>query len=343
MRTRAIVAVTVFVLVLSSANPAPSAPASGPPAPSCVEQRVSVATLPGGPSNHSMVGTLCGAGGARGRTVQLLVHGWMQNHLYWDFPYQPEHYSYVRAATAAGYATFNFDRLGAGASSYPPAAEVHVPSAAFVLHQIVQALRSGAIGGVAFERVVLVSHALGAIIAETEAGTYHDVDAVVATSFVHTDDAILIAYFTARETEPAQNDPRLRDRPAGYITTAPGAVSRHFHYAPNSDPYVLAIMEANRDTASVLELPSVASYPVTTASVDVPVLLVVGQEDRFVCGPGLPCDSDATVAAREQPFMPHAQLEAHVMPRTGHNLPQHLNAQDFFRLVIDFTDRVSGR
>jgi hypothetical protein len=41
-------------------------------------------------------------------------------------------------------------------------------------------------------------------------------------------------------------------------------------------------------------------------------------------------------------LLPHAKLEAHVIPRTGHNLTKHLNAQDFFRLVIDFTDRVLG-
>lgn len=35
--------------------------------------------------------------------MQLLVHGSTYNHLYWDFPYQNTYYSYVRAATRAGY------------------------------------------------------------------------------------------------------------------------------------------------------------------------------------------------------------------------------------------------
>lgn len=38
--------------------------------------------------------------------MQLLVHGATYNHLYWDFPHGPGYYSYVDAATAAGYATF---------------------------------------------------------------------------------------------------------------------------------------------------------------------------------------------------------------------------------------------
>jgi hypothetical protein len=37
-------------------------------------------------------------------TVQLLVHGASYDHLYWNFPYGGGYYSYVDAATAAGYA-----------------------------------------------------------------------------------------------------------------------------------------------------------------------------------------------------------------------------------------------
>jgi hypothetical protein len=58
--------------------------------------------------------------------------------LYWDFPYQPSTYPYVRAATAAGYATFNFDRIGIGNSDHPPAADVTISSNALVVHEIVQ-------------------------------------------------------------------------------------------------------------------------------------------------------------------------------------------------------------
>jgi hypothetical protein len=70
-----------------------------------------------GPADQTMWGQLCYPGTARPKTVQLLVHGAFYNHPYWDFPVGNGYYSYVDAALAAGYATFNVDRVGAGQSS----------------------------------------------------------------------------------------------------------------------------------------------------------------------------------------------------------------------------------
>jgi hypothetical protein len=39
--------------------------------------------------------------------------------VYWDFPYQSEKYSFVQAAVAEDYATFNYHRMGIGASDHP--------------------------------------------------------------------------------------------------------------------------------------------------------------------------------------------------------------------------------
>src|SRR5262249_18720030 len=85
----------------------------------CTGHQVPVGMTDGGPLNLSMFGQLCYSGTQAPDTVQLLVHGATYNHLYWDFPYQRAHYSYVHFATAAGYATFSVDRIGAGQSSHP--------------------------------------------------------------------------------------------------------------------------------------------------------------------------------------------------------------------------------
>jgi hypothetical protein len=69
-----------------------------------------------------------------GKTVQLLLHGSTYARYYWDFPYQTAHYSYVRAATNRGYATFNLDRIGNGASDHPDGNLVDINSNAFVVH-----------------------------------------------------------------------------------------------------------------------------------------------------------------------------------------------------------------
>jgi hypothetical protein len=55
--------------------------------------------------------------------------------------------TYVRAVTAAGFATLPIDRLGTGASSHPPVADVTATSGSFALHQVIQQLRAGRAGG----------------------------------------------------------------------------------------------------------------------------------------------------------------------------------------------------
>src|ERR1700759_686911 len=83
---------------------------------------------------YHVYGELCARGGLAHKTIQVALHGATYGHLYWDFPYQPEVYSYVRWATASGYAVLNIDRIGIGRSDHPPADQVTVESNAYVVH-----------------------------------------------------------------------------------------------------------------------------------------------------------------------------------------------------------------
>ena len=78
-------------------------------------------------------------------------------------PYGNGYYSYVDAATAAGYATFDIDRIGAGNSSHPPSAASTLTAGAVALHDAVTALRSGAVDGHAFRHVIAVGHSIGSV------------------------------------------------------------------------------------------------------------------------------------------------------------------------------------
>jgi hypothetical protein len=51
--------------------------------------------------------------------LQILVHGATYDHRYWDWPLDPEQYSYVEWATERGYATLAIDRVGCGAGQLP--------------------------------------------------------------------------------------------------------------------------------------------------------------------------------------------------------------------------------
>jgi pimeloyl-ACP methyl ester carboxylesterase len=298
------------------------------------------------------------------RTVQVLVSGTAYGKEYWDFPYQPDTYSYVRAANAAGFTTFNFDRLGIGRSSHPVSPQVTIPSNADSIHQAIQRLRSGAVDGVRYERVVLVGHSLGSLITWYEAAQFHDVDAVVSSGILHTFDRQAVARFAAT-LYPAAFDPRFAGRISdpGYLTTLPGTRAQSLYYLPNADPQVIEIDERSKQTATAFEARDVFEqetpgtlgalrdplcaapaavcegsaafwYGVTTR-IAVPVLTVIGQYDNLLCGAGRPnrCADVAKLRQDEsQYFRGSAQrcLALLEVPDTGHDLNLHRSAQGWF-------------
>src|SRR5260370_26707114 len=136
------------------------------------EVYVDVALDPGRPQDrsHRIYGKLCSPAQGPSSTIQLLIHGATYGSIYWDFPSQPQTYSYVDAMARAGYSTFTYDRIGAGRSSYPSSKEITIPSDAFVVHQLVQDLLAGRIGHTQhkFARVVLVGHPVSTINAAVE-------------------------------------------------------------------------------------------------------------------------------------------------------------------------------
>jgi pimeloyl-ACP methyl ester carboxylesterase len=149
--TRLVAALAVAVPLLGPATPAFAT------APHCISTVVPV-SAPGVPDAR-IYGELCLPPGPPPSTVQLLVHSTWYNLRSWDTP-QSE-YSYVRSALAAGYATFNLDRLGTGRSTKPAAHLVTIDAVADTINQVVLGLRSGAVGGNAFSRVVWVGSSFG--------------------------------------------------------------------------------------------------------------------------------------------------------------------------------------
>ena len=184
VRIAKFLAVTAGVAVLA-AVPATGAHAAALPAPTCSDDSLPVRIADPGPADQTLWGQLCYRGAREPGTVQLLVHGATYNHLYWNFPYGNGYYSYVDAATAAGYATFDIDRIGAGNSSHPPSAGLDLTAGAVALHDAVTALRSGAVDGHAFRHVIAVGHSIGSVEIWLEAARYHDVDAVIVTGALH--------------------------------------------------------------------------------------------------------------------------------------------------------------
>src|SRR5262249_21769631 len=125
--------------------------------------------------------------------LQILVHGSCSSHWYWDFPFEPDRYSYVWWSHRSGLPPLNLDRPGAGASAETRGIETTIEAQAAALHSLVGEIGRGALG-TSFDSIVLVGHSLGSIVCGYEAATYDDVDRVVLTgvtgtaSRVHDDD-----------------------------------------------------------------------------------------------------------------------------------------------------------
>jgi pimeloyl-ACP methyl ester carboxylesterase len=297
------------------------------------------------PTPRNLVAWLCYQGTAQGRTIQLLVHGLTYDHTYWDFPYQPQTHAYVRAATAAGYATLAIDRIGAGQSDRPGnPAVLTTGAAAYVLHQIVQSLRGGAIGGVAFTKVITVGHSFGSQVVASEAAEFGDVDGVVLTGALHIPSAAALTNVIPT-LYPAHLDAKFigTGLPLGYLTTLPGTRGASFYHLPAANPGVVATDEQLKQTAAEGELATIANGALNTGNIQVPVLLAIGRHDLLFCDAIAPCTDSQTVLARESSYYTaQACLEAYVLPDAGHSINLHPNAPDWFAAAKTWADRRIG-
>jgi len=307
----------------------------------CEDVSFSVA-IPGPlPGPYRIVGELCRPAQMKRGPLQLLVHGATYNHLYWDFPFDPDHYSYVRHANQAGFATLAIDRLGAGASDHPPGALVTVHASADTVHQIVASLRSGSTldsagNPIQFDEIVLVGHSFGSNISWTEAGTYGDVDGLILSGISHLTNPPGAAA-TQADSYPAQLDPLFANAglPDGYFTTLPGTRGSLFFHLPDADPRVIAEDEATKDVVSLgLFIDQFTTYGLTR-NIHVPVLNVDGDFDTLSCN--LPsCTASGSLDDEGSYYPPDAQYELVIVPGAGHSINLHRDAPFWFGAARDW-------
>jgi pimeloyl-ACP methyl ester carboxylesterase len=321
--------------------------ASAQPPVRCARLTFMVAQAPGQPAENQMAAWLCARGSIQHKTIQVLIHGATYDHHYWDFPFQPERYSYVSHMTAAGYAVLNLDRIGHGESTRPPSGlDVTLHTAAFNIHQVVQQLRSGTMrvpgfGPVRAERVQLVGFSLGSFISTIEASTYQDVDAVILSAYSHTVGPGGQASFLL--SAPAAFDPKFAplNLSLDYLVAVPGAKEQILYYTPNADPAVIALDEELRQTITLGETLDIFPSLPASIGVRVPTLLVVGNFDSIACAES-DCTATNTLASEPQHYPPEACLEMHIVPEAGHSLNLHLNAQTWFAIAREWSDRRVG-
>jgi len=309
----------------------------------CKEYRIPVKLNPDGWFNYDIVGELCWRGELAGKTLLLLNSGLGYGPVYWDFPYQSETYSFVQAAVAKEYATFNYHRMGIGASDHPIGLLINADVHAYIGHQIIGSLKAET----DFSAVVTIGHSFGSAISVALAYNYpDDVDGVIVTGFIHN---VNPAYTDeSRETaQIAAIDPHFAGSifDLTYFTSAPESRSRTFYVSANSDSNVHTIDEANKQTLTLGEILSVRTYyGPQSKSIAVPVLVLIGDNDFIGCGGELDCHDHAAVVANEKEAYsdPATCVETYVLKDTGHNLNLHSDAPSNFTRMLDWMDRRIG-
>ncbi|MEZ5565202.1 MAG: alpha/beta fold hydrolase [Gammaproteobacteria bacterium] len=288
---------------------------------------------------YNVVGELCALGVSRGKTLQILLSGSGYGPVYWDFPYEPDTYSYNRAALRAGYATFNFYRLGMGESDRPLGLLLNVDNQAYVLEQVVDTLRHEH----GFGKVVMVAHSFGSVIAIAHGLTWPaSVDGIVLTGFAHnTNPGFVTAMRTGVDIAAIKGPFAGHIIDPTYMISKPGTRHQLFYNEANTDPTVIEVDEMNRQTTALGEVLSSAKYfgPQSKA-LTANVLQILGEDDFVVCGGALDChDHDRTIA-HEQAFFPAAaSYEMVMLEHTGHDAALHRDAPTTTALILDWIAR----
>ena len=256
--------------------------------------------------------------------VTLYLHGLGYGQFFWNFTAVPGYDFATLQAANGGHASVVIDRLGYDSSGHPVGTNDCVGSQATVAHQIVQALRSGHYTVAdqparAFHRVAVAGHSLGGLIAEVEAATFHDVDALAVVNFSDALPSPTAALTFAQTTltcllggMPAE----AGGGPGGYAPFGATAADFNAIMFYNADPAVVAATDAlrNRDPCGdTMSVPAaLVNNVLTIPSVTVPVLLLLGQNDALFTPPA------ANFGRLE--YLGSHDVTQTVLPGTGHAL-----------------------
>ena len=317
----------------------------------CTSLSIPVKLEEGANEDHYIRGQLCWKGELSSKSTQVLLHGAGYGPIYWDFPYKPEIYSYVKAALDRDYAVFNFARLGVEKSTIPPAEELTIERDAFVVHQIIGALREfGEQLRQPLGHMMTVGHSMGSVVAMAHAIQYpDDIDGLILTGFIHHVNADYVRGNIAMQVQ-AEDDPRFNGRElgSGYISST--AASRLKFYEPrHAEQAVIDLDYQTREPVSLTEIFGIQKYYSEGAELLIqPTLQVIGDRDYIGCGTSLDnvvldCSDHGTLITREkQRFSPQTCLETVVIPEAGHVLNLQLQASYMYQIIFDWIERRLG-
>ncbi|KAJ5087795.1 catalytic protein [Penicillium angulare] len=279
------------------------------------------------------------------KTVQVLTHGITADNTYWDIS---PGYSYIDAATDAGYATLSYDQLGVGNSDHPdPIQVVQAASQVAVTHALVQLLRNAKVGGYHFQNIVGVGHSAGSILTQAVTAQYpRDLDAVILTGLVTNSYYLAITQASLNMVNAnSQVSGQFRDLPAGYLTpqTEVG-IQFAFYRWPNYDTAAFSRQVAHKSTNSIGVELTLGGLLGPASSFAGPVDVVLGANDLVSCGGNCTHPQNQAAAFLSTSY-PNASpgSQTFIAAGAGHAIAAHKSAGDSFAHMIDFlqTNQIS--
>ncbi|HUC89813.1 MAG TPA: alpha/beta hydrolase [Patescibacteria group bacterium] len=327
---------TVTALGLSMAAPAEACS----PEPNCRDFVMPVAMAQGAPKDQRIDVTYCqpqlhGQGGRSSKHRKVIVDtpGAGYNKTYYDWPQDPNKYSYTRAALKDGISVVNYTPVGrvggkstdpsvgrvGGKSTHPESTSVTIQSDAFVLSQLIDLVHKWG-----YDDVTSMGHSQGSGVALRNAATNHNVQRLILTGYLNTarNPQVLANNYSANLDPSFQNlalDP-------GYLTSKPGLRSEF--YSEAADPEVIKYDDKTRDVISATAL---GGYAVDQAAspanslargVDVPVLFVTGEDDIIFCqDPRYACSDRRAILNLERTYFVNSpNIDYDSVAHTGHDL-----------------------
>jgi pimeloyl-ACP methyl ester carboxylesterase len=255
------------------------------------------------------------------RGVTVYLHGRGFGEFLWNFTSVPSQ-NYATAQARAGHASVVIDRIGYGASGHPDGTQSCVGSQADVAHQIVGELRNGdySIGAgraPAFEKVALAGQSTGAQIANVEAYSFKDIDAliIVALGDGHITSRATQVFFETRAICLRGGEPSYPGGPPGYAFNfgqAPMAFeSTMFHDARKSVVNAVTALRNRDPCGDTLSVPiALLRQKSALPKIKVPVFVICGRNDALFARRG--CEAQKLLYSGSR----SASLA--LVPRAGH-------------------------
>ncbi|KZO92818.1 alpha/beta-hydrolase, partial [Calocera viscosa TUFC12733] len=270
------------------------------------------------------------------------VHGIPFDSSYWDYPYEPETYSYVWAAAAAGYTTFRYDRLGTGLSDHPQDGVnvVQADTDVAILSSLASLLRAGGIGGVGYSKILLVGHSYGSVQATALVSrSPGSVDGLIATGFSSYGSFVPLFLASGLWSSAAQVAPyRYAALPSTYLLPAvPQASGMNFYYWPGYDPGLFALETASAQPVTVGVMFTLESVAAPAENFTGPVMLVTGAQDFPFCGGNCYSLQPSNLTILQETgstLFPASKFSYYAPQETGHDVNLHLSAPGTYGVML---------